>query len=308
LKRLLPAVEADHDLVGLSGTSGGALCAVTAWYGLLTGGPEQAAELLDAVWDDVATDSWRAQLTNTWLGWYTRLEKSGAPVPQVSPSRIPGRPAQRWFRRLVERHIRFDQFDDLVTDTSPTVTIATVNVNSGAFERYSDSNITSERMVASAAVPHLFVPVELDGDWHWDGLLSQNPPVRQFLTDDGPKPDELWVIQINPQTREDRPTSLGEIADRRNELAGNLSLNQELHFIEAVNDWIEAGHLPDDYKYVEVRCLTLDRELDYASKFERDPDFIRELREYGEAQTDKFLAGELDDACPAMRDEDAEPG
>ncbi|SDW73946.1 NTE family protein [Haloarcula vallismortis] len=30
LQRLLPAVDAEHNLVGLSGTSGGALCAVTA--------------------------------------------------------------------------------------------------------------------------------------------------------------------------------------------------------------------------------------------------------------------------------------
>lgn len=50
------------------------------------------------------------------------------------------------------------------------------------------------------------------------------------------KPDELWVVQINPQTREGEPTTLLEIADRRNELAGNLSLNQELRFVETLLD------------------------------------------------------------------------
>jgi hypothetical protein len=40
------------------------------------------------------------------------------------------------------------------------------------------------------------------------------------------------VIQINPRQRDTEPTTLAEIADRRNELSGNLSLYQELAFIE----------------------------------------------------------------------------
>jgi NTE family protein len=32
--------------------------------------------------------------------------------------------------------------------------------------------------------------------------------------------------------------------DRRNELAGNISLNQELRVIERVNEWIDAAHPP----------------------------------------------------------------
>jgi hypothetical protein len=45
--------------------------------------------------------------------------------------------------------------------------------------------------------------------------------VRELLET---KPDELWVIQINPTARADEPRSVLDITDRRNELAGNLSL------------------------------------------------------------------------------------
>jgi len=45
----------------------------------------------------------------------------------------------------------------------------------------------------------------------------------------------IWVIQINPKASDGEPTSMLEIADRRNELAGNLSLHQELGFIEKVD-------------------------------------------------------------------------
>lgn len=45
LKR--PAKEERHEISGFSGASGGALCAILAWHGLLTGGDEKAAELLE---------------------------------------------------------------------------------------------------------------------------------------------------------------------------------------------------------------------------------------------------------------------
>ncbi len=60
-------------------------------------------------------------------------------------------------------------------------------------------------------------------------MSSQNPPIRELP---GAKPDEIWVIQINLQKRDIEPRSMPQILDRRNELAGNLSLNQEIHFIK----------------------------------------------------------------------------
>jgi hypothetical protein len=70
----------------------------------------------------------------------------------------------------------------------------------------------------------------------WDGLFSQNPPVRE-LTE--ARPDEIWVIQIDPERRAEEPKSMVDILDRRNELAGNLSLYQELYFIEKINDLVD---------------------------------------------------------------------
>ena len=48
LQRLL--VDANHRIVALSGTSGGAVCALLAWYGLLTGGAAEAGRLLERFW------------------------------------------------------------------------------------------------------------------------------------------------------------------------------------------------------------------------------------------------------------------
>ena len=143
-----------------------------------------------------------------------------------------------------------------------------------------------DAVLASAAVPLLFRAVEVGGRHYWDGLFSQNPPVRQ-LPDAGP--DEIWVIRINPRGRRTEPKTVGDIADRRNELAGNLSLEQELHFIRKVNEW--ADRLGHPYRRIEIREMTLDLDLDLASKLDRRPAFIRRLFAAGQEQAGSFLAG-----------------
>jgi NTE family protein len=53
LKKLLRSEEFKrYEVVGLSGTSGGAICALLAWHHLLRGGGAGAAEALDAFWKD----------------------------------------------------------------------------------------------------------------------------------------------------------------------------------------------------------------------------------------------------------------
>jgi len=289
LKRLLPAVDADYDLVGLSGTSGGALCAVTAWYGLLSDGPDRAATLLDEVWCDVAASTPFEFLLNESLVWRSRLRQLMVPVPDFSPYAIPGNAGHDWYLDLLDRHIDFGDFDSLAAEAPPHVTVGAVDLNSGAFETFTDDAITPETVLASAAHPLLYEAVELNDHWHWDGLFSQNPPVKEFLTSERPKPDELWVVQIEPQTYDGVPTSLAEITDRRQELSGNISLNQELDFIEKVNEWVDAGYLPDDYKHVEIRHLRLDRDDTPSSKLDRDPRFIEALLESGERAAGDFL-------------------
>ena len=53
LRRLLDGPEIDeYDVVGLSGTSGGAVCALLAWTALREGDRHRARPLLDAFWAD----------------------------------------------------------------------------------------------------------------------------------------------------------------------------------------------------------------------------------------------------------------
>jgi NTE family protein len=141
-------------------------------------------------------------------------------------------------------------------------------------------------------VPNLFEAVEIDGHLHWDGLFSQNPPVDDLMAVPlDRKPDELWVVQINPQAFEGEPQTLDVIADRRNELSGNISLNQELKFIERVNEWVEEGYLPADrFSKTDVHRIHMGERFHCSTKVDRDPDFLAELRDLGRTRAEEFLA------------------
>jgi NTE family protein len=148
-------------------------------------------------------------------------------------------------------------------------------------------------VVASVAIPPLYKDVERRGTAFWDGLFSINTPVNA-LTGLEPKPQEIWIVQINPQRAGRAPGDIRGIADRRNELGGNISLNKELDTIEAVNEMLGKGLLSGGgYRPIAVRIVGLEEheaglDLTYASKFDRSPGFLRRLFDLGRERAPVF--------------------
>lgn len=90
--------------------------------------------------------------------------------------------------------------------------------------------------------------------------------------------------------REEEPKSIKAIEERRSELAGNLSLNQEIDFIHTVNKWVDQKYLPEDkYKHVHIEEIVMERDLDLASKFDRSEDFIEGMMAYGEERAGRLF-------------------
>jgi len=286
--------EKGYEIGALSGTSGGAICALLAWSALLTNNEDKGVELLDSFWQDNATHSFWEMFLNEWMIWLSRIS-----MPEISPYFYPPW-AKEHLRQLLVKHVDFEKVKQLLEEefieksrpVKPMLFVGAVEVCSGQFKVFKNAEITVEAILASAAIPSLFRAVWIGNEVYWDGLFSQNPPIRNFVQDiDFPeKPDEIWVIQIDPQTRKNEPTSIEEIKDRRYELAGNLSLNQEKDFIKTVNKWLEKGFLPGDkYKLVEIKEIEMNRDLDYSSKLDRSPPFIYDLMACGEEQAENFL-------------------
>lgn len=287
LHELLGRLPTGVDLVALSGTSGGALCATLAWDGLLRGDSARSQRQLEQFWDAIAaSDPWDAVMNQT-LQNLVNL-RNHMVLPEVSPYVFPPW-AQHHLRDLLQRQLNFDELRQLASPpNAPALQVGAVEVLTGHFEVFTGTELTVECLLASTAVPDLFPAVKIPGRGvYWDGLFSQNPPIHD-LTDYNI--NELWVIQINPSTCATVPTETHEIIDRRNELSGNISLEQELRIIEMMNRLIANGTIcRSKYHPIHVARIVLDRELDYASKLDRRPGFLGELRDYGRAKARLFL-------------------
>ncbi len=345
------------ELIGLSGTSAGALCALMVWYGLAPkagslGSADEAIEKLNDFWDAfVASTAPETALNLLTYGAFWAEEKEipvlgvNVPILGLNPygaiykafaASLPSLGVRKQYFDLEDMLAKacpdFDRVD--WQDLKTRVLIGASEVVNG-FETVFDSDVnkktqrenrgmqtvkvTKDRslywrqklpltlsgVAASGTLPALREAEHIKtGGHYWDGLYSQNPPVREFFdppvrkSSAGPEhvPDELWIIRINPQQWPEVPASNKDIQDRQNELMGNLSLNKDLDFIMAVNAWTEhyAGQqFAKDHKPVTVRTIKMEKktadDLSYSSKFDRSRAFMDELRKEGRKVTRDWL-------------------
>src|SRR5262249_14607418 len=153
-----------------------------------------------------------------------------SPVPlEVSPY-LYDSAAEPKLRALLRSHL---DLEGLQVDPDrlgkPKLLIGATDVLNGERVIFPGETLTYDDLIASAAVPPLSRAVTAAGRLSCDALFTPTPPVREFTALEDP-PDEIWVVQITPQRPNTEPRSMQEIVDRRNELAGNLSLGQELYF------------------------------------------------------------------------------
>lgn len=291
----------DLRLIGFSGTSGGAINALLAWYGIVLDDSRVGVRALQGFWRDImASGVWDA-LGNAATVSAVRLQ-GVVPSVEIAPNAWSA-VVQETLGAQIAKQVPFAELPGLIRDDSPELHIGAADILSGRFTVFGSDGGRSapsvEQLLASAAVPELFPPVQVEGRYYWDGLLSQNPPIRDFLRqrDKARIPDEIWIIRINPVARRGVPGQLNDIRDRRNEMAGNLAIEEETYFIDQVNQWVARGLLPHK-KCVEVREIALETVgnsadgLDYASKLDRDPVFLEGLLSRGRAAAAVFLDGD----------------
>ncbi len=318
-------VQDRFQIVGLSGTSGGALTAALAWTGLLLrarGDRTPIEDRIIACWKDLSAQTPREVLLDGLCTQMLRLAEHGLlPTVASSPSSLQfrlwsratslmiGRPEFTDLRALLVKHIDFAALPALVDAASPTLLLGAGDISEGSFKIFSSARgeISVDSVLASAAIPNLFPAVEIDGHAYWDGIFASNPPVISFLRGPlmgkGKIPDEIWVIQVNRTRRLGVPEAPSEISDRRNDLAGNLSLQHELEVIDMVNMLLQEGALTagfrarfdlDNTERIIVRFIRMSQEvqetLDYPSKLSRLPSHVDRLIADGEAQAAAFLA------------------
>jgi NTE family protein len=339
--------DGKFELVGLSGTSAGALVALMVWYGLapkngVVGSEVEASRLLNKFWKNFVANTPAETVLNFFTYRTFKAEEAEIPWLGINAPLLAGTfnpygavykaiagclptlgVRQQYFdlRELLKHYC--PKFKNVDWDSVKTRLLIGASEVVNGFETVFDSGVNSQLVPPNQGMQHpknywrQQLPLSLKGvaasgtlpifrkaqnltgeevDYYWDGLYSHNPPVRDFFTIDEKehKPDELWIIRINPQQRGHKaPKTNASIIDRENELMGNLSLNKELDFIMHVNKWCHDEEFTQNKKHVTVRTIKMTKEtadaLQYSSKFDRSRAFMERLRDEGQEVAQSWL-------------------
>jgi len=265
-------VDRDFNVVSLSGTSGGAVCATLVWYSFWRGESPLWRRLID-FWKDNTAQDWAENAINRAVIEGLRLVNSGlVPTFQFSPSSPLVQSALSLatsglrrtfsdFPTVLRKHIDFDEIAAWGPRAQPPVLIlGAANVSTGKLAKFISRQevIRLEHILASCAVPTIFPAVKIGEHAYWDGLFSDNPPVEVLIRHRivGPEnvPEEIWIIKINPTAFKSVPERPEVIFDRRNQMEGNISLFQQLEHLETINTVIlDDGFRPEYLARFDVK-------------------------------------------------------
>ncbi len=134
-----------------------------------------------------------------------------------APQIMPGKPEAASYydtsalKTTLERLCDFDR----INSGEHEVSVGAVNVRTGNFVYFENTKIRlrAEHFMASGALPPAFAPVEIDGEYYWDGGLVSNTPLAHVL-ESRPLRDTL-AFQVDLwSARGSVPTNMSEVSDR----------------------------------------------------------------------------------------------
>ncbi|WP_334182576.1 patatin-like phospholipase family protein [Novosphingobium sp.] len=215
----------------VSGASAGAMNAAVLVSGLVCGGAEGARERLRSFWKELNRSGREAgplipmieafpetsRAMSSW--WNTMFGDLG--TAHISPEM--GRELQEILRKVIEEHV---DFAAIASAEAPPVFISATNAQSGTARIFHKQDLTTEALLASACLPLYFPPVTIDGKDYWDGGYSANPPLVPLVLESAN--DDLLLITVNPQVRDQTPRNAAGIVDRITEIGFNQSMRKEL--------------------------------------------------------------------------------
>ncbi|MBT9383009.1 patatin-like phospholipase family protein [Pseudooceanicola sp. CBS1P-1] len=299
LDRLLE--EEDLKIAALSGASAGAMNAVVAAAGLMSGGPAEAKATLHRFWSEVNEAARTAfpifPLIEAFPGvlsaagaWWSTLT-GGMVNLRANPAQ--GRATQDMLGEILTEVV---DFEALRRGKGPQLFISATNARTGAARIFTREEMTPEVLLASACLPGIFPPVSIDDADYWDGGYSANPPLLPLVRE-SPVSD-LLLITINPLNHETTPTDPEAIAARINELTFNQGLLREMRGLALLKQELRAQPLlvpkglmkaVRDLRFHEIHDEAHMSKLDQDSKMMPSWPMMEELHDYGHTAADNWL-------------------
>ncbi|KIT18226.1 patatin-like phospholipase family protein [Jannaschia aquimarina] len=289
------------EIAAVTGTSAGAVNAVLLAHGYATAPepvarPAAARAALDAFW----TRCGRAALASPTATPPALMATPVLRVAMVAQAAVTdavqalAAPAQRDPLGLLGgvADYLFDPIDFAAIRTSCgpegvlPLRIAATRLRDANAVLFDGPEIDRARVMASACLPTLFPPVEVDGETYWDGGFSANPPLMPFA--EGFGTDEVLLVNLNPREIADPPHSAHDIAERMSSVAFQQAMLSEVARLEAADDG-EGGKLRRIRLHrIEGGDTLVGYGLD--AKLNAHPAFLAELKRLGREAALEWLA------------------
>ena len=115
---------------------------------------------------------------------------------------------------------------------------------------YREVTMTVDHLLASAAIPGIFAPVEIDGVTWWDGGLVANTPLTAAL---GYEPDAAIIVATGAVDRTgEPPRSLGEAVSRIVDHLMRHGMVKDIDHAQTVNELVRAAPGATHHREVDL--------------------------------------------------------
>ena len=232
--------------------------------------PQDRLTKLDAFWKRMERASawpfvpaWTG-ISDTWSYWSTLV--SGIPgffkpnLPAFWGTHIPlGIDRAGFYSTSSLRETLAELVDfSIINRRSPRLTVGAANVRTSMMHYFDSrqSEITTEHIMASGALPPAFPAVCIDGEFYWDGGILSNTPT-EVIFDDNPRRNSLiFAVHLwNPEGPV--PRSIWEVLNRQKDIqyssriASHITRQQQTHRLRHVISQL-VRHFPDDVRKSEA--------------------------------------------------------
>jgi NTE family protein len=298
LDRLLE--ETSLRIVGVSGTSAGAMNAGALADGLRRGGPNAARASLQKFWESIGRlpgittvggslaagrrEKWHFD-DNPMFLWFDMLSRIWSPY-QTNP--FDYNPLRGVLDNIDFEGLRNDE-------NGIPIFICATNVRTGLRRVFVRSELTREVLLASACLPHMFQAVDIGGEHFWDGGYTGNPALgplylRTTATD-------VIVIGINPMIRDTLPNTARDIINRIDEISFNATFMMELGAIAFVEEVLAEATHTTRFRRLFIHGIGAGSQLSAmgaSSKLNNSLAFLHHLHDLGRQAADSWIMENLD--------------
>jgi NTE family protein len=288
------------EIKGISGASAGAMNAVALAHGFSVGGRDGARQSLKDFWDSVASKTPFASMRDAPpalipegadMGPSTSVKATVSLARFFSPYQLNPLDINP-LREIVARQIDFERLRAL---GNIKLFVAATEVRTGRLKLFRNNDLTLDALLASACLPTLHRPIEIEGEAYWDGGLSANPPLFPLVHQCNAR--DLMVVLLHPSKRPDLPMTADEIWQRLTEISFTSAFFAELNGLALAKQEAELprfafGGLERRLRALNLHVIENDElmtQLSVHSKMNVEPAFINALREHGRNRAEAWL-------------------